>query len=82
MVNGGNHMTEADAKSIVLKNHSDSIVVGSFELKDGFVFSLQPKDLKDDYILDGFFKIDKSTGKESEYSPLLNIEEFREAIKR
>ena len=33
---------------------------------------------KDEYVLDGFFKVSNETGKISEYSPIMNPDEFKE----
>lgn len=72
-------VTYDDAKSIILKTHSDSKINGSYKIPTGYVFSLKPKNWKkDEYVLDGFFKVSNETGKISEYSPTMNLDEFKE----
>ena len=72
-------LTYVYAKNIILKTHSDSKIVGSYKIPTGYVFSLKPKNWKkDEYVLDGFFKVSNETGKISEYSPIMNPDEFKE----
>lgn len=70
------------AETILLSRHRDSIILCGMELSDGYLFSIRPKNWKDDQVvLDGFFKVSKSDGKISEYSPVMNPEEFKTAMK-
>lgn len=69
-----------EASEIVLKNYPDSDIIGAFKLPDGYLFSMKPKSWsKDEYVLDGFFKVSES-GEISEYSPVMDPEEFKEAL--
>ena len=69
------------ASEIVLKNYPDSDIIGVFKLSDGYLFSMKPKSWsQDDYVLDGFFKV-SSKGVMSEYSPVMDPEEFKEALR-
>ena len=68
------------AKSIILRKYSDSIVVASFKMKDGYMFSIKPKSWKpEEYVLNGFFKV-SNDGKITEYSTVANPEEFKKAL--
>lgn len=68
------------ASETILKKHSDSDIIGAFKLPDGYLFSMKPKSWsKDDYVLDGFFKV-SNTGELSEYSPVMDPEEFKTAL--
>jgi hypothetical protein len=69
-----------EASEKLLKKFSDSDIIGAFKLTDGYLFSIKPKSWsQDEYVLDGFFKV-SSTGVISEYSPVMNPEEFKEAL--
>lgn len=69
------------AKETLLKQLHDSNVVSSFDCGDGYIFSLKPKSWKDDdYVLDGLFKVSKTNGIITEYSPVMNPEEFKNAM--
>lgn len=69
------------ASEIVLKKYPDSDIIGAFKLSDGYLFSMKPKSWsREDYVLDGFFKV-SSDGTMSEYSPVMDPEEFKEALK-
>ena len=68
------------ASETILKKYSDSDIIGAFKLPDGYLFSIKPKSWsQDDYVLDGFFKV-SDTGELSEYSPVMDPEEFKEAL--
>ena len=68
------------AKSIILRKYSDSIVVASFKMKDGYIFSIKPKSWKpEEYVLNGFFKVSNDR-KITEYSTVANPEEFKKAL--
>ena len=47
-------------------------------IKNGFLFSIRPKNTKD-YVLDAFFKVTHE-GSIEEYSPVMNPKEFRNAM--
>lgn len=69
------------AKEKLLEEYKDSRVVASYKIKNGFIFSIKPKSWADDqYVLDGFFKVDDANGI-TEYSPVMNPEEFKRALK-
>lgn len=73
-------MEYGNAKKKILEKFSDSNVIASFKLPTGYIFSLKPKNWGDDrYVLDGFFKVD-SSGKISEYSPVMDPKEFKTAL--
>lgn len=70
------------AAELILQKYSDSDIIGVFKLPDGYLFSIKPKSWsKDDYVLDGFFKVSSKTGGISEYSPVMDPEEFKEALR-
>jgi hypothetical protein len=71
----------AQAKRIILNAYPDSVVTSGMKLPNGYLFSIQPKTWKEDEILlDPFFKVDGNTGKVTEYSPVMNPEEFKQAL--
>ena len=64
------------SKSSGIRSHATSV----FKVKDGFVFSLMPdKWKKNEVLMDPFFKVSLN-GKVTEYSPVMNPEEFGEGI--
>ena len=68
------------ASETILQKYSGSDIIGAFKLPDGYLFSIKPKYWsKDEYVLDGFFKV-SDTGELSEYSPVMDPEEFKEAL--
>lgn len=70
------------AETIILSSYSDSIILCGMDMPDGYLFSIRPKSWKNDQVvLDGFFKVSKSDGKISEYSPVTDPEEFKLAMK-
>ena len=70
-----------EASELILQNYPDSDIIGAFKLSDGYLFSIKPKIWsQDDYVLDGFFKVSSATGAVSEYSPVMNPEEFKKAL--
>lgn len=80
--NGECYMTYERAKEIVLRKYPDSNVVASFKIQSGYVFSIKPKTWNDkEYVLDGFFKVSSDAGKITEYSPVMDPEEFKQALK-
>lgn len=54
-------VTYKDARSIVLNEHPDSVVVGAMELESGYLFSLEPKEHDEDKkMFKLFFKVDRN----------------------
>lgn len=71
-----------EAGNIVAKEYPDGIVSAIMEIDNSFIICLIPKNLKPgDISLDSFFKVDKKTKKISEYSPVMDPEEFKKALK-
>ena len=68
----------AVARKKILDKHKDSEILCAMRMKDGYLFSIKPKTIKD-YILDGFYKV-TDDGKIEEYAPVMNPEEFGEAM--
>lgn len=70
------------AKRIVLNAHSDSIINSILDVPSGYVFGIQPKNWNaNDTLLGGYFKVSKQDGKLSEYSPVMDPEEFKNALR-
>ena len=75
------NITVEQAKHIVLKKYSDSIVNSVMVIPSGYVVNIQPKNWKkNDTLLGGYFKVSKTDGKMSEYSPVMDPEEFKKAL--
>ena len=71
-----------EAGNLVIKEYSEGIVEAVMDSGNSFIVSIIPKNLKDgDMSLDSFFKVDKKTKKVSEYSPVMDPEEFKKALK-
>lgn len=71
-----------EATKIILSKYSDSIVRTAMESKDAYVFAIEPKDWDQSVeILGNLFKVDRSTGDISEYSPAMDPEEFKYFLK-
>lgn len=66
------------AKNRILTRFKTSNIICAMRMKDGFLFSIKPKNAKD-YVLDAFFKVDNN-GNITDYSPVMNPEEFKEAM--
>lgn len=74
-------MNYKKAKLTLLKRYPDSKVISSFDCGNSYIFSLKPKTWKDDdYVLDGLFKVSKTSYDITEYSPVMNPEEFKNAM--
>lgn len=74
-------ITIEEAKKKVLSAHKDSVVTSIMRLNDGYLFAIKPKNWDPKQtLLDPFFKVD-SNGKVTEYSPVMNPKEFKEAFK-
>lgn len=75
-------MTFKEAMDRVLSGHKDCKVITVLEFSDKFVVSIQPKNWNpDEIILDPYFSVDKKTGKVSEWSPIMDPEGFKKALK-
>ena len=73
-------ITYENAKNIVSKNNLGAILDSSYKLSDGYLFLAVPKDLpEEDFVLGGYFKVAFS-GQLQEYSPVMNPEEFKQAL--
>lgn len=71
-----------EAETVVLSSYPDSIILCGMDMPDGYLFSIRPKDWdNDELVLDAFFKVTKNGGKLSEYSPVMNPSEFKNAMK-
>lgn len=69
-----------EAKKLILDVYTSHVIDGSFRLPDGYLFLPVPKSLgKEEYILGGYVKVDFN-GKLTEYSPVFNPEEFKQAL--
>ena len=68
-----------EAKNKILNRFKDSEILCVMELKDGLLFSIKPKKIND-YVLDAFFKVNNH-GEIKEYSPVMNPDEFKYAMK-
>lgn len=69
------------ASEIILQQYPDSDITSAFKLPDGYLFCIKPKNWpQDEYLLDGFFKV-SNDGIMSEYSPVMDPEEFKESLK-
>ena len=76
------YITVNNAKQILLKKYPDSVVNAVLDTPSGYILYIQPKDWdKSKGICNGYFKINKTTGKISEYSPVMDPEEFKTAMK-
>ena len=75
------NVTLDGVKRIVLKAYPDSIINSIMETENNYIVNIQPKDWDDnEVILDGFFKVSKITGKLTEYSPVMDVNEFKYAL--
>lgn len=69
------------AANLIKKQYSESIIVASYKLKNGYLFSIRPKDLPVNIeLFDPFFKV-SNDGIITEYSPAMDPSEFKEALK-
>lgn len=75
-------LTYEEANSLVLKRHRDCKVTSTMDAGNSFIITLRPNYFREDQIvLDGFFRVDKRTKQISEYSPVMDPEEFKKAMK-
>lgn len=71
-----------EANKLVMELHKNSKVTSTMDAGNKFIISLVPNNLKKgEFVLDGFFSVDKKTGKVNEYSPVMDTEEFKRAMK-
>lgn len=74
-------ITVENAKKIVLDQFPDSIVNSVMDSPSGYIVSIQPKKWdENELLLDPFFKVSKKDGSMSEYSPVMDPEEFKKAL--
>lgn len=75
-------LTVDGAKRIMEKAYPDSFVTSIMDSPKGYICSLKPKNWNPNEMLMGnFFKVSKSDCKISEYSPVMDPEEFKLAMK-
>ena len=84
MVNKGERMlTYKEANNLVEKKYKNSHVSLTMDLGKKFIIALEPNNLKKGTTsLDSFFSVDKQFGIVKEYSPVMDPEEFKKALKR
>ena len=72
-----------EAGQLVLNKYDkNSSVISVLDAGSSWIVSIAPKNLsKGEYVLDANFKVNKLTGKVSEYSTVMNPEEFKKALK-
>lgn len=76
-------LTYEEANELVLREHKDAHVNQTFDAGKKYIIDLEPNNLKSGVTsLDGFFAVDKLTKKVSEYSPVMDPEEFKAAMKK
>lgn len=65
-----------------IKEFPDSMITETLDLGNKFVFNMVPKkaDLNKGWI-DGYQSVDKKTGKVSGFSPMMDLEAFKKALK-
>ena len=74
-------MLYEQAKQLILENCPDDNIVAAFSFVYGYIFSLMPKTWSDeDGPLDHMYKV-ALDGTITEYSPVMNPEEFKKALK-
>lgn len=70
----------ADAKESLLKKYKNSKVTAIYNGGSFWLFAIKPNSMKPkEYVLDGYFAVDKNTGKISEYAAFKNPDEYRKA---
>lgn len=72
-----------EAKAIVLSKYRKYKIVNAFDLSRKYVFVLYPNsvDPRKDVQLDPFYSVRKDNGLVEEYTPLLDMDEFKRASK-
>ena len=75
------NVTYESAVKTINEAYPDSHIVCAMQVPSGYVFSIKPNDWDDNStLLDGFFKVSTTDGKLTEYSPVMDPEEFGLAI--
>lgn len=75
-------MTFKEAMDRVLSGHKDCKVTMVLEFSDKFIVSIEPKDWNpEEILLDPFFAVDKKSGKVSEWTPIMDPDGFKKALK-
>ena len=70
-----------EAKEKILKTFPDCTIRGSNRLPDGYLFVVHPQHVPDgEFYHGGLFKV-TDAGEIEGYSPVMNPEEFKEALK-
>lgn len=76
-------LTYKEANSLIEKKYKDSHASVTMDLGKKFIIALEPNNLKKGITsLDSFFSVNKQTGNIKEYSPVMDPEEFKKALKR
>lgn len=72
-----------EAKRKILEAYPGHKIVNAFELSKKYVFVLYPEGTnpKEKILLDAFYSVEKSNGFVSEFTPLLDMDEFKKASK-
>ena len=74
-------ITVEKAKKIILDKFPDSVINSVMDSPSAYIVSIQPKDWdENETLLDPFFKVSKKDGFVSEYSPVMDPEEFKKAL--
>ncbi len=73
-------ITLGSAKKLLEKELTDSYIEVIMSINNKYIFSTQLNNSNGSTI-DGFYSVDKSTGKVSGYSPVANPKEFKMAMK-
>lgn len=75
-------MTFKEVMDRVLSGHKDCKIITVLEFSDKFVVSIQPKNWNpDEILLDPYFSVDKKSGKISEWTPIMDPDGFKKALK-
>lgn len=76
-------LTYEEANKILLEHHKDSHVTCTMDAGKKFIIMLKPNSYKEDQVvLDNTFTVDKLTKEISEYSPVMDPEEFKAAMNK
>ena len=68
------------ASRIILRNHKNSVIKNTLNLPDKFVFALWKKNSTEPP-MDPWYAVSKKTMKEVEFNPMMDIENFKKAMK-
>lgn len=70
-----------EAMDRVLSGHKDCKVTSVMEFTDKFIVAIQPNDWNpDEILLDPYFAVNKTSGKVSEWTPIMDPEGFKRAL--